>query len=55
MKTFMLHTYHAIRYGKWDWGWEYVEGRQRWGYQRIYYDGDWINFYFGNLWIGVYY
>lgn len=55
MKTFMLHTYHAIRYGDWSCGWEYVEGRQRWGYHHNTYDGDWFALYFGNLWIEVYY
>ena len=44
----LKHICWAIRYGDWDCGCEYMEGRKRFGWELMYYDGNWFTIYVGN-------
>lgn len=51
----LKHIYWAIRYGDWDCGWESTYDRKSFGWDSMYYDGNWFSFYIGCFWVGVYY
>ena len=50
----MKEVYYAIRYGKWLCGYEKWEGKPRFMFLRIYYDGWHYAFHIGKFWIECY-
>ena len=51
----MRHAYYAIRYGEWDYGCEFYNGKPMLGVFSTYYDGDWVCAHIGPMWVSVNY
>lgn len=49
------HMYYAIRYGKWEWGFDNYSDRYRFGFKHSYYNGDWVIIWFFKFYVAVNY
>lgn len=55
IRNFFNHCYHAVRYGKWYFGWEGYEGKPMLGIFKEYYDGNLFAFHCYKFYIEVHY
>jgi hypothetical protein len=51
----LRHYWHVIRHGEWDCGIERDRSNWKFGYFKVYYDGDWRALWLGCFWVCNYY